>query len=190
MTSGSKNSWDSSSVSQRKAKNWGLMFCSCWGDKAWAWQSAAVQCHVAYQTGRASAPGTLGWGVGGGDGTGTARRAALDQRDGCCCGRPVLSDLRFFKRSQKSVLLCKLSRFTNGSDSFKMQYGGAWVAQLVGRPTSAQVMISQFVSSSPTSGWLLSARGLLGTLCFPPHAPTPLLLMLSLSKINNILKKN
>lgn len=32
MTSGSKNSCDSSSVSQRKAKNWGLMFCSCWGD--------------------------------------------------------------------------------------------------------------------------------------------------------------
>lgn len=31
MTSGSRNSWDSSSVSQRKAKNWGLMFCSCCG---------------------------------------------------------------------------------------------------------------------------------------------------------------
>lgn len=29
MTSGSRNSCDSSSVSQRKAKNWGLMFCSC-----------------------------------------------------------------------------------------------------------------------------------------------------------------
>lgn len=29
MTSGSRNSWDKSSVSQRKAKNWGLMFCSC-----------------------------------------------------------------------------------------------------------------------------------------------------------------
>ena len=33
MTSGSRNSWDSSRVSQRKAKNWGLMFCSCWGDR-------------------------------------------------------------------------------------------------------------------------------------------------------------
>lgn len=33
MTSGNRNSWDSSSVSQRKAKNWGLMFCSCcWTD--------------------------------------------------------------------------------------------------------------------------------------------------------------
>lgn len=29
MTSGSRNSWDKSNVSQRKAKNWGLMFCSC-----------------------------------------------------------------------------------------------------------------------------------------------------------------
>lgn len=37
MTSGSKNSWDSSSVSQRKAKNWGLMFCSCWGDTGMGW---------------------------------------------------------------------------------------------------------------------------------------------------------
>lgn len=37
MTSGSKNSWDSSSVSQRKAKNWGLMFCSCWGDRGVGW---------------------------------------------------------------------------------------------------------------------------------------------------------
>ena len=37
---------------------------------------------------------------------------------------------------------------------------GAWVAQLVERPTSAQVMISQFVSSSPTSGSVLTAQGL------------------------------
>ena len=29
---------------------------------------------------------------------------------------------------------------------------GAWVAQLVKHPTSAHVMISQFVSSSPMSG--------------------------------------
>ena len=32
---------------------------------------------------------------------------------------------------------------------------GTWVAQPVKCPTSAQVMISQFVSSSPTSGSLL-----------------------------------
>ena len=37
---------------------------------------------------------------------------------------------------------------------------GAWVARSVGRPTSAQVMISQSVSSSPTSGSVLTARSL------------------------------
>ena len=34
---------------------------------------------------------------------------------------------------------------------------GAWVAQSVGRLTSAQVMISQFVSSSPVSGSVLGS---------------------------------
>ena len=37
---------------------------------------------------------------------------------------------------------------------------GAWVAQLVKRPTSAQVMISRSVSSSPTSGSVLTAQSL------------------------------
>ena len=34
---------------------------------------------------------------------------------------------------------------------------GAWVAQSVKRPTSAQVMISQFMSSSPVLGSVLTA---------------------------------
>ena len=37
---------------------------------------------------------------------------------------------------------------------------GAWVAQSVERPTSAQVTISQSVSSSPASGSVLTARSL------------------------------
>ena len=37
---------------------------------------------------------------------------------------------------------------------------GAWVAQLVERPTSAQVMISWFASSSPASGSALTAQSL------------------------------
>ena len=37
---------------------------------------------------------------------------------------------------------------------------GAWVAQSVGCPTSAQVMISQVVSLSPTSGSMLTAQSL------------------------------
>ena len=38
---------------------------------------------------------------------------------------------------------------------------GAWVAQLVKRPTSARVTISRSVSSSPASGSVLTARSLL-----------------------------
>ena len=37
---------------------------------------------------------------------------------------------------------------------------GAWVAQSVKRPTSAQVMISRLVSSSPASGSVLTAGSL------------------------------
>ena len=37
---------------------------------------------------------------------------------------------------------------------------GAWVAQLAERPTSAQVMISWLVSSSPASGSVLTAQSL------------------------------
>ena len=38
--------------------------------------------------------------------------------------------------------------------------GGAWVAQSVERPASAQVMISQFVGSSPASDSVLTAQSL------------------------------
>ena len=37
---------------------------------------------------------------------------------------------------------------------------GAWVARSVKRPTSVQVMISWFVSSSPASGSVLTAQSL------------------------------
>ena len=37
---------------------------------------------------------------------------------------------------------------------------GRWVAQLVKRPTSAQVTISWFMSSSPAPGSVLTAQGL------------------------------
>ena len=42
----------------------------------------------------------------------------------------------------------------------KMWYRGAWVAQSVERPTSAQVMISRSMSSSPASGSVLTAQSL------------------------------
>ena len=45
--------------------------------------------------------------------------------------------------------------------AFKMlHHWGAWVAQSVKRPTSAQVMISRSVSSSPASGSVLTAQSL------------------------------
>ena len=37
---------------------------------------------------------------------------------------------------------------------------GAWVASWVKRPTSAQAMISRFVSSSPVSGPVLTTQNL------------------------------
>ena len=70
---------------------------------------------------------------------------------------------------------------------------GAWVAQSVERPTSAQVTISRFVGSSPTSGSVLMAQSLepVSVSASPSHSAPPLLmpclslsLSLSLSKIN------
>ena len=42
----------------------------------------------------------------------------------------------------------------------KEESGGTWVAQSVKCTTSAQVMISRYVSSSPASGSVLTARSL------------------------------
>ena len=69
--------------------------------------------------------------------------------------------------------------------------GGAWVAQSVKRPTSAQVMNLWFVSSSPTSGSVLTAQSLepalasvSPSLSLSLSLSAPLLLILSLSKMN------
>ena len=75
-----------------------------------------------------------------------------------------------------------------------MNSRGAWVAQLVRRPTSAQVMISRFVGSSPASGSMLTAQSLepasdsvSPSLSLPP-APPRLVLYLSENKQVNFLK--
>ena len=70
---------------------------------------------------------------------------------------------------------------------------GAWVAQSVERPISAQVMISRFVGSSPTLDSGLTARSLEPTSdsVSPSLSAPPLLtLCLSLSKIDIKIKKN
>ena len=56
---------------------------------------------------------------------------------------------------------------------------GTWVAQLVEQLTSAQVMILRFVSSSPTSGSVLTAQSLepaSDSVSPSPSAPPPLML--------------
>ena len=62
---------------------------------------------------------------------------------------------------------------------------GAWVAQLVEQPTSAQLMISLFVGSGPTTCpalcWQLRTWSLLWILCLPLSLPLPNLGSVSLS---------
>ena len=59
---------------------------------------------------------------------------------------------------------------------------GAWVVQSVGRPTSAQVMISQFMSLSPASGSVLTAQSREPALdSVSPSLSAPPLLVLCLS---------
>ena len=65
------------------------------------------------------------------------------------------------------------------------------MAQSVERPTLAQVVISQSVSPSPASGCVLTAQSLepaSDSVSPSLSAPPPLMLSLSLSKIN--IKKN
>ena len=65
------------------------------------------------------------------------------------------------------------------------QVGGTWVARSVKRPTSAQVMISRSVSSSPASGSVLTAQSLepVSDSVSPSLSdPPPFMLCLSLSQ--------
>ena len=68
---------------------------------------------------------------------------------------------------------------------------GTWVAQSVKRPTSAQVMISQSVSSSPGSGSVLTAQSLepaSDPVSPSPSAHPPLALCLSKKNVKKNLK--
>ena len=77
--------------------------------------------------------------------------------------------------------------------SYKIEYvGGAWVAQLVKRPSSAQVMISQCMSLSPALGSVLTAQSLepaSDSVSPSLSAPPLLMLCISVSKINKNIKK-
>ena len=77
-----------------------------------------------------------------------------------------------------------------GRDELEPPDRGAWVAQLVMRPISAQIMISQLVSSSLASGSVLTAQRLdPASNSVSPSLSAPPLLMLSLSKMNKHYKK-
>ena len=67
----------------------------------------------------------------------------------------------------------------------KKNLGGTWMVQLVKHPAAAQVMISLFLSSSPVSGFVLTAQRLQPVLdSVSPSPSLPLLCSCSLSKIN------
>ena len=69
---------------------------------------------------------------------------------------------------------------------------GAWVSQSVKRPTGAQVMISQFMGSSPTWVSVLTAQSLEpapDSVSSSLSVPLLFMLCLHLSKINKCLKK-
>ena len=74
-----------------------------------------------------------------------------------------------------------------------MWFGGTWVAQSVQDPTLAQVMISWFMSLSPVSGSVLTARSLEAasdSVCLPLSLPLPCSCSVSISlKNKQILKK-
>ena len=74
---------------------------------------------------------------------------------------------------------------------------GAWVAQSVERPTSAQVLISCFMASGPMSGTVLTAQTLVPVwiLCLPLSlsallSPRALSLSLFLKNKKISIKKN
>ena len=86
----------------------------------------------------------------------------------------------FYHAPQNSSSLYPLSHS-------KVTYGGAWVAWSVKHPTSAQVMFSRSVSSSPASGSVLTAQSLepasdSGSLALSLSAPPLFMLCLSLSQ--------
>ena len=94
------------------------------------------------------------------------------------CPSPARSRVLSFSLKNKQTL--KKNFFLN------IQSRGVWVAQSVERPTSAQVMISQLVSSSPASGYVLTSQSLeSASASVTPSLSAPLPLTLSLSLKRN-----
>ena len=105
----------------------------------------------------------------------------------------VRSEVRcLWVSDQQASVVCAQSsvavdhRDVNEESDIRMQQSwGAWVAQSVGHPTSAQVMILRSVISSPASGSGLTAQSLepVSDSVSPSlSAPPPFMLCLSLSQ--------
>ena len=97
--------------------------------------------------------------------------------------------------SAPPLLMFSLSLFLFLSKINK--HWGTWMAHSVKHPTSAQVMNSQFVGSSPASGSVLTAQSLepasdavSPSLCLSPVRLFALCLSLSLSQSGKNIKKN
>ena len=114
----------------------------------------------------------------------------------CTLGDPqiVQSALELF-----SSLLCRFKALFSGlyprlaQELLKLQAQSAWVAQSVEHLTSAQVMISWFLGSSPTLGPVLTSQSLVPaskSVSPFPSAPHPLTLCLSLSLFLSVSKIN
>ena len=90
--------------------------------------------------------------------------------------RSAIKVLRGLKLTLKLTDAEDLSKmkFALGGTEFKDSSWGAWVAQSAERPTSAQVMVLQFVGSSPSLGSVLTS-------CSEPGACFGFCVSLSLS---------
>ena len=109
------------------------------------------------------------------------------------CFLPVLSNPAFWINAGRKIQASKLLLPPDKCVKTNKQIWGAWATQLVERPTSAQVTISQFVGLSPASGSVLTVQSWLQilspSLC-PSAAHTLSLLSVSLSlKNKSTLKK-
>ena len=101
--------------------------------------------------------------------------------DGKCCGENIA------KQDRSGGLGTRGEKIFANHISDKENFQGAWVAQLVKHPTSAQVVISRFASLSPASVSGLTAQSLEPASDFvsPSLSASPLLTLCSfLSKIN------
>ena len=91
------------------------------------------------------------------------------------------------KKDSTLVFIDRISRCLGFALKYFRKTRGAWMAQSAKRPTSAQVMISWPMSSSPASGSVLTAQSLepaSDSVSLSLSAPPPLTLCISKKQTN------